>query len=187
MPTETEIKLRVAATIPEIHNRIESLGYRLTRPRTLEVDQLYDSQGGELREAGKVLRIRSADSITVLTFKGPAFAGLSQPRHKSREEIETEVRNGAALADILGGLGYAPGFRYEKYRTKYSRPGESGEITLDETPMGVFLELEGLPEWIDTTASGLGFTTAEYLTQSYPTLYAAFRASHPAVPENMTF
>jgi adenylate cyclase class 2 len=84
-------------------------------------------------------------------------------------------------------LGYYPSFRYEKYRTKFASAGEPGLVTIDETPIGVFLELEGAPDWIDHTAARLGYPPAKYLTCSYASLYKEFRLAHLGEPENMTF
>jgi adenylate cyclase class 2 len=42
---------------------------------------------------------------------------------------------------------------------------------LDETPIGLYLELEGSPRWIDRTALRLGFRKADYITASYGRLY----------------
>ena len=81
----------------------------------------------------------------------PTKGRRAPARSKSREEIETELADGAAFEAILAALGYSRTFRYEKYRTKFvsaSRTG-SGLITLDETPIGSFLELEGPEYWID--------------------------------------
>ncbi len=47
----------------------------------------------------------------------------------------------------------------------------SGVAMLDETPAGVFLELEGPPRWIDRTARRLGFGEADYITASYAELH----------------
>ena len=62
---------------------------------------------------------------------------------------------------VLSRLGYQRAFRYEKFRTKYSA-GE-GLITVDETPVGIFLELEGPGYWIDETATRLGSGRDRYL------------------------
>jgi adenylate cyclase class 2 len=74
------------------------------------------------------------------------------------------------LAAILARLGFERMFRYEKYRTEFRR-GRTGVVTLDETPIGTYLELEGEPTWIDRTARLLGFTEADYITLSYGQLY----------------
>ena len=167
---------------------IEKLGYRVRTPRELESDQLYD-RATDLRDQDKILRLRRRGHRATLTYKGPA----QRAPHKSREEIEVDVTG--EIEPILAGLGYHPTFRYEKYRTTYSiktDPGSSeshpGLITLDETPIGDFLELEGPAVWIDTTALQLGYSQADYITASYASLYRAFCQTNPdRVPDAMTF
>ena len=97
------------------------------------------------------------------------------------------MSDGEAFETILARLGYAPVFRYEKYRTEYERPGASGLVMVDETPIGDFIEIEGEPDWIDATARELGFDDAAYLTLSYGALYAAHRKQNPAAPPDMVF
>lgn len=118
-----------------------------------------------------------------MTYKGPG----RRERHKSREEIEFEVSNPENFHQVLERLGYTPGFRYEKYRTKFAASGEPGIVTIDETPIGVFLELEGPAQWIDRTAARLGLSEAEYLTHSYAALYQEYRRSKPHAPPDMIF
>ena len=73
---------------------------------------------------------------------------------------------------MLERLGYRPFFHYEKYRTIYQRPGDSGgNAVFDETPIGNWIELEGTPEWIDAIAVQLGFSQADYCTESYGALW----------------
>jgi adenylate cyclase class 2 len=180
---EVEVKLRYGASPGAAQSMIEGHGYQLVEPRSLESDQVFDRQDGELRRSDQLLRLRKAGDRAMITFKGPS----RRERHKSREEIEFDVSDAAALTEVLERLGYAPRFRYEKYRTKFAAQGETGFITIDETPIGVFLELEGPPEWIDATATRLGFSPSEYLTSSYSSLYAAYRRSNPEAPADMTF
>lgn len=180
MATETEIKLRLRG---DVRSAIEQLGYGVRTARELEADQLYD-RATELRVADKILRVRRRGSRTTLTYKGPA----QRAPHKSREEIEVDVTDGAAFEQILAGLGYQPTFRYEKYRTTFIREGAAGLITLDETPIGTFLELEGEADWIDATALQLGYSATDYITESYASLYRKFCAEHPdRVPTAMVF
>ena len=49
------------------------------------------------------------------------------------------------MTEIAERLGYRRVFRYEKYRTEFHQPRRAGVAMLDETPVGVFLELEGTP------------------------------------------
>lgn len=119
----------------------------------------------------------------MVTYKGPATREI----YKSREEIEFDVSDPAAFVLVLERLGYHPGFAYEKYRTQLAAADEPGIIAVDETPIGVYLELEGPREWIDSTATRLSFPVSQFSTASYAALYAKYRERNPDAPANMTF
>jgi adenylate cyclase, class 2 len=179
---ETEIKLPVADPNAAIA-LLTNAGFSLVKPRTFESNIIFDTPANHLRSSGCVLRVRRAGEDQILTFKGPA----DRRRHKSREEIEIAVSDASKTTRILGGLGYYPQFRYEKYRTEFARQGESGLVTLDETPVGCFLELEGQPDWIDKIARDLGFDESHYITASYGTLYVRHCQAQGVEPSDMVF
>jgi adenylate cyclase class 2 len=179
---EVEIKLVYSGTAQQAQALIEGRGYVLIESRTLESDQLFD-RAGELRSSDQLLRLRRAGERATVTYKGP---GLRE-RHKNREEIEFDVTGAKELALVLGRLGYQPAFRYEKYRTKFAASDEPGIVTIDETPMGVYLEIEGPPDWIDHTAHHLGYAQKDYVTASYSSLYRKFRETNPDAPVDMIF
>jgi adenylate cyclase, class 2 len=181
-PIENEVKIRISGSVREARTLIESRGYREKQPRTLESDQVFD-RADELRASRRLLRLRREGGRATITYKGPPQAGP----HKTREEIEFDSSDAAAAEMVLGRLGYSVAFRYEKYRTKFAAEGEPGIVTIDETPMGIFLELEGPPAWVDATAARLGLSQAEYLTSSYAKLYEEYRRDKPAVPVDMVF
>ena len=166
---ETEIKLRLASPA-EARERIAAAGFVESSPRVFETNQLLDTPAGLLRSRGQVLRIRQTGGQTILTYKGPAERG----RHKSREEIETHAGDATAILTILGRLGFEPTYRYEKFRTEFVRPGEHGVVTVDETPIGAFIEVEGHSDWIDKTASALGYSENDYVIESYATLFRIY-------------
>ncbi len=178
---ETEVKIPFAGDPEAARALIERSGYAVSQPRTLESDQLFDHPSADLKNADQLLRLRRAGSLSTVTYKGPA----SRERYKSREEIEFDVSDPAAFELVLNRLGYIPGFRYEKFRTKFA--ADPGIITIDETPIGVFLELEGPSDWIDSTALRLGFAHSEYCTASYAALYRDYLRSHEGGPANMVF
>jgi adenylate cyclase, class 2 len=185
---ETEIKLRWTGSVADARAHIEGNGYQVIEPRTLESDQLFDRPTSELKKGDQILRLRragprEAGAGATVTYKGPA----SRERYKSREEIEFQVSDAEAFAHVLERLGYIPGFRYQKYRTKFATAGEPGIITLDETPIGVFLELEGAKSWIDGAAGRLGFALSAYSTASYPALYGEYRQENKESPPDMIF
>jgi len=184
---ETEVKIRFPAGADAARMLIERQGYPLTHGRTLESDQLFDRADGELKGFDKVLRLRRSGERATVTYKGPPIKEHPREHYKRREEIEYDVSDASAFQKTLDRLGYLPHFRYEKYRTKFSAPEEAGVVSIDETPIGVFLELEGTTEWIDRTAARLGLPREEYLTASYAALYREYRRSHPTASEHMIF
>ena len=180
---ETEVKIRFPEGADAARALIESRGFREKDARVLEIDQIYDRPDGSLRSSDQLLRLRRSGDRAIVTYKGPGKRG----KHKSREELEFRVDRADMYAGVLERLGYVPRFRYEKYRTTFAADGEPGFITVDETPVGVFLELEGPAAWIDSTAAKLGLSDSEYLTQSYASVYAEYRRLHPDAPEDMVF
>ena len=179
---ETEIKLRIADP-GSTAAHLRSAGFRESVTRLFEANTLYDRPDEQLRNSGTLLRLRQAGAKNVITWKGPGQPGP----HKSRPEVETGIESLDALAQILESLGYTRTFRYEKYRTEFLRGGEPGVVTLDETPIGNFLELEGPAEWIDRTASELGFSPADYILDSYGRLYLADCERRHVQPTHMVF
>jgi adenylate cyclase class 2 len=170
---ETEIKLRLAGA-DQGRELLRAARFAIRRPRALESNELWDTATRDFRRKGEILRLRSYDNQTILTFKGPATMG----RHKSREEVEVQMAEVEPARIILRRIGLEPSYRYEKFRTEYHRPGEAGFVTLDETPIGVFLELEGQANWIDSVATELGFHLSDYLLSSYAALYFDFCQEH---------
>lgn len=166
-PIETEIKLRIESAA-RARTLLRKLGYSVHKPRVFEQNLVLDDAQSSLRERGLLLRVRAAGRTVTCTFKKKEKPGA---RHKSREEREFQSSDLTETLAVFGALGYREAFRYEKYRTEFSKPNEQGHITLDETPMGSFFELEGEGKWIDRTAKQLGYTLADYVTDSYGALW----------------
>jgi adenylate cyclase, class 2 len=179
---ETEVKIRLTDTAAA-REQIESLGFQISAARVFESNTIYDTPEETLRQANMLLRLRQAGKRCVITWKGPSVAGP----HKSRPEIETSVGSIESLDQILRRLGYAPMFRYEKYRTEFAAPQAAGTIVLDETPIGGFLELEGPGDWIDETARRLGFSKDDYVLDSYGKLFLSFKEKSGFPHSHMVF
>jgi adenylate cyclase class 2 len=178
---EVEIKIAIPSAA-DATGMLLSKGFAVVAPRVLESNDVLDTPLGALRTQGCLLRIRSAAEC-VLTFKGPATQG----RHKSREEFETRISDAISAGRLFQRLGYEVSFRYEKYRTEFARADDPGVVTVDETPIGDFMEIEGPAQWIDATAGELGFTVDQYLTASYGSLYRQHCAAKGITPTNMIF
>jgi adenylate cyclase class 2 len=180
---EVEIKLRVNGDIAEIRRRLERAGFNVSKPRVFESNTLFDTAERTLRATSQLLRLRRVEDACTLTYKGSPAPG----KHKSREEIETGVSNEANMELVFCRLGFSPVFRYEKFRTEHEAAGQAGVVTLDETPIGNYLEIEGVAEWIDRVAEKLGFSEQQYITQSYAGLYFDYCREHGIDPTNMVF
>jgi adenylate cyclase class 2 len=174
---EIEIKLRVADAAAA-RRLLDGAGFSVTGERAFEDNEIWDTPKRSLWAKGEILRLRRYAGKSILTYKGPSEPG----RHKTREEIEVAVSDAGAAETLLTRLGFERSYRYEKFRTEYGRAGEPGMATIDETPIGVFLELEGPGDWIDRLASELGFPLSEYLVLSYSTLYAQYCAESGLEP-----
>jgi adenylate cyclase class 2 len=117
----------------------------------------------------------------VLTHKAKGTTG----RHKSRVETETQVAEGEKMESILHALGFAPTFRYEKFRAEWS--DGKGQVVVDETPVGNFGEIEGPERWIDQTARKLKIEPADYITRSYSELFFDWKNRSGSHAMEMTF
>ncbi len=177
---ETEIKFRVA-DMRALTRKLRGAGFRMLTPRTHEMNTLYDLPGEVLRARKELLRLRKYGSEWTLTHK----AGKKTGRHSSREELETGVTDGKKMDLILRALGYAPSFRYEKFRAEWT--DGKGHVVVDETPVGNFCEIEGAPRWIDATAKKLDVTAADYITKNYAGLFLDWKARTKSGAEEMTF
>ncbi|MBZ5613810.1 MAG: class IV adenylate cyclase [Acidobacteriia bacterium] len=180
MPKEIEIKFRIENP-PALTRALKHAGFKQLTRSTHEMNSLYDLPGQKLRQRGKLLRLREYGDAWVLTHKAKGKAG----RHKMRVELETRVENGQQMDAILRTLGYAPTFRYEKYRAEWS--DGAGHVVLDETPIGWFGEIEGPGRWIDRTARALGIAPADYITQTYAELFFSWKRATRSKATEMTF
>jgi len=182
MAIEREIKLPLPlAGVSSLPDKLIWLGFSLRAPRVHETNTIFDTAGRDLRGRGQLIRLRRVGERAILTYKGPG----QSVRHKSREEIELDISDAGPMREILDRLGYRPVFFYEKFRTEYSR--DQGILTIDETPIGNFLELEGVEEWIDLTAAELGYVESDYILLSYASLYLDYRQQHPEASSDMIF
>jgi adenylate cyclase class 2 len=199
---EIEIKLRIT-NMREFLRKLARLKAARVR-RVFEHNILFDTQGNILRRSGKLLRLRlewpadrsgaakrptSAEARGILTYKSPTGARRRRDsRYKVVEETELEVSNPQRLPPILEGLGLRPTFHYEKRRTLYQLPGLPHlQIDLDETPIGVFVELEGPRRVIDRAARLLGYGPPDYLVTNYWILYRDTCRREGKRPGNMVF
>jgi adenylate cyclase class 2 len=177
---EIEIKFRVE-DLRALNRRLRQAGFRVVTPRTHEMNTLYDLPGQRLRKRGELLRLRKYGPKWTLTHKAKGKAG----RHKTRMENETEVADGVKMEIILRSLGFAPSFRYEKFRAEWS--DGKGHVVVDETPIGNFGEIEGPSRWIDQTARHLRIPQSSYITETYAELFFLWKKLTRSSAREMTY
>ena len=180
MGLEREIKLRFESA-EQARERILALGATPLLGRRLQEDCLFDTENEYLRRQRSTLRVRSEGGKALLTFKGPVIPAAV----KIREEHETVVADGQALQTILEELGMHVWFRIEKYREEFT--ADDVVIAVDETPVGVFVEIEGSEDAIHQTAVALGKSPADYITDSYRFLFLQHRDANGLAGHDMVF
>jgi adenylate cyclase class 2 len=207
---EIEIKLRIT-DVAALRTRLKHLRACEVSPRTHESNTLYDTPQKSLRRRGQLIRIRIEnpastlgkcrpimDAAAVLTYKRPPIlsrkskgTGRQQKirsAFKINDEAQVLVAGAEQMARILRALGFHPVFRYEKLRTTYTLPAVRWlKIELDETPVGIYLELEGPMAAIDRGARLLGYRRQDYLKETYGSLYLADCRRRGQKPGDMLF
>lgn len=179
-PMEREIKLRFSSA-DDARAAILAAGSTPLLGRRLQEDALLDTPSEDLRKRRCVLRVRMEMGKSRLTFKGPV-----QPSPmKLREELETVVGDGEVLLRVLEALGFEVWFRYEKYREEFTH--EDVIIAVDETPVGVFVEIEGTEHGIETMAAALGRSPSDYILESYRGLYLQHRQAFGLSGRDLVF
>ena len=187
-----EIELKFPVSDPDaLQNRLPQLGFQLVTTRTFEQNTLYDTPARDLRARREILRIRQYGHLCTVTHKRmPDKQDGDDTRYKVRIETETIVAEGTALAEIFHRMGYEPAFTYEKYRSEWACPLESGgmaHLVLDETPIGNYAELEGPTDWIDRTLALLNISPGTCMTDSYGKLFLDWKQLTGSPAENLTF
>jgi len=190
---EIEIKLRVDG-LRALVDRLLRLGAR-SLGRVHEQNTLFDTPAGDIRRRGRLLRLRvEAPAPSRLARAGMAGAWLTSKRpappsapSRYKENLESEMSVSPRIDWVsrFRSVGFHPGFRYEKFRTRF-RLGRL-HIDLDQTPVGDFLELEGRPREIDRVARALGYAPSDYIRATYWDLYAADARRRGKIPRHMLF
>jgi adenylate cyclase class 2 len=177
---EREVKLAFRDA-EEARTAILAAGAEPLRARRLQEDCLLDTKDDQLFKRRCVLRVRMESGKTLLTFKGP----VQESSMKLREELETIVGDGLLLLRVLEQIGFRVWFRYQKYREEFAR--EDVIVALDETPVGVFVEIEGSENGIHDMASALARKPEDYVLDSYRGLFVKHCQRHGLPVSDMLF
>lgn len=151
--------------------------------RTFERNLLLDTADRALSARGCRLRLRQNGDQKILTFKRTQKLenGIAY-----REEIESACGDLDNVQLIFSRLGFDPFFVYEKYRQVYQL--ENTKVMVDETPIGLFIEVEGADEAsIHSACSKLGLDWESRIDQSYQALFANWAAEQRYSGAHMVF
>jgi adenylate cyclase class 2 len=182
LSVETEIKVKIEDPAG-FCLRLNALNAAASAARHFEDNHLLDFPDQRLRSGQCLLRIRFAEGLGFLTYKGP-------PRpdgiFKTREEMETRLEDGAVMLQVLERIGMCVCFRYQKYRREFALDGV--HVAVDETPIGNYVEFEGSEEGIRNLARKMGIAESHFLRASYYSLYLEYcRQGGGEAPQFMVF
>jgi adenylate cyclase class 2 len=184
---EIEVKLSVASA-DEASRRLALLPAQARDARRFEDNDIYDTPDRALSGRHSLLRLRVVEGRGVVTFKQKVESDL---KAKVRAEVQTAVTSPDAMRRIFESLGFVRIYRYQKYRSYHEwtdpRSGASLAICLDETPIGVFMELEGPKESIDEAARRMGYSEADYIVEDYRALHLAWLKERALAETDMVF
>jgi adenylate cyclase class 2 len=164
---EIEIKIRVA-DVKAFKLKIIKNGFACIKPRYFENNIVLDTPNFQLKQQNYLLRLRSESGKNILTLKRPVLASKNE-KYKIREELELEVEDFSKAHSLFTFLGYQIVFRYQKFREVFYN--KDLYIMIDETPIGIFIELEGEPSCIDKFAKSMNIPKTNYITANYLTLF----------------
>ena len=181
---EIEVKLEID-DIDDMRQIILKNGFKSVSPYTFEHNTIYDTADRQMKKKGCLIRLRkksikNREENCILTVKRPPSVPVPSSQYKSREEIESKISNPEAITALLHEMQLDVFFIYEKYREVFKGIDLPIIITLDNTPIGNYIEIESSPELIDQTAIKLGFSKDHYLTDTYYDLFF----KHPKSKEN---
>lgn len=177
---EREVKLAFASA-EAARQAVSLLGLTPMTERRLQDDRLLDTADQRLRTERSALRVRAEGGSARVTFKGPVRPAAM----KLREEIETSVGDAETMLRLLAALGFHPWFRYQKFREEYRNTDVV--VAIDETPIGTFLEVEGTETGIEAIVQALGRTRADFIVESYYSLFDAWRRTTGSAARDMLF
>jgi adenylate cyclase, class 2 len=184
---EIEVKLRAIGR-EDATSRLARLPALLEEERRFEDNDVYDLPDGRLAKSESLLRLRVVETRAILTFKEKVSSDLNA---KVRSEAQSQVASADAIRIIFDKLGLVRVYRYQKYRSYYGwidpAGGGSLQLSLDETPIGVFLELEGPKLAIDHAAGLLGYGESDYIIEDYRSLHQEWLSQRGLPPCDMVF
>ena len=171
---EVEVK-SVVRDVKSARTAVEKAGGRLTFEGRL-IDLRYGDTSGQMVARDHVLRLRIYESSEKreghLDWKGPT---RYEGGYKVREELSTTAGDPESLARILANLGYLVIREIERVIAQYELDG--AVVRFEEYPrMDVLVEVEGLPERIESAIESIGLPRSGFTSARLPEFVTDFEA-----------
>ena len=132
---EVEVKAKINS-FEEMEEKLESLGAKKSKTEFQE-DIYFASPIVDFAQTDEALRIRTTDSNTFITYKGPKLNNKA----KTRKEVEMEIENAEKAKDIFEEIGFKEVRTVRKNRQYYKY--ENFEISLDDVEgLSPYMEIE---------------------------------------------
>lgn len=165
---EIEVKLPVKE-FKEVKKLLKRLKAKRKFKETLEKNILFDHKSLRLKRKDWVLRLRHFCNKNLLTLKTKT---KGKKGFKVREEINLYFEDFEKMKKILKKLGFFEVFYYEKFREEYEMEGLN--ISLDRTPVGNYVEIEGDYKKIEDFLEKIGAGINQTLSLSYYQIFRFF-------------
>lgn len=165
---EIEVKLPVK-DFKEVKGLLKKLKAKKKSRENLERNILFDHKSLKLKERDWVLRLRKFGKKNILTLKTKT---KGKKGFKVREEINLYFDDFEKMKEVFQKMGFFEAFYYEKYREEYVLKGLN--ISLDRTPVGNYVEIEGDYKKIEDFLKKIGAKIEETLSLSYYKLFRIF-------------
>lgn len=130
---EVEVKARINS-FEEMEKRLKTIGAEKSKTEFQE-DIYFASPIVDFAKTDEALRIRTTNTNTFITYKGPKL----NEKAKTRKEVEMSIESAEKARDIFEEIGFAPARTVRKNRQYYTY--ENFEISLDD--------VEGLPPYME--------------------------------------
>lgn len=156
---ETEIKIQTSDLVALL-KKLKKLN-AVFKPPMFQSTTRLDSVNMSLEEKGIFLRVR-IDKRNTITLK-EKIEGSKDVRQ--RKETEFEIEDASKMIYILQKLGFSYLRTMEKYRMNISF--KDTEISIDEMPFGIYVEIEGNKASIKDAIKELGLIQEKRILETY--------------------
>ena len=172
---EIELKFSIKnESETELWKKVELLWFT-NMWRKYEKTSMYDNRDFLMQNTNGRIRLRISWEKYELSYKKPI---IDDSWIKKEIEYNCDIANPDMLWKILNAMDYYEASSYERYRTTYLDLWESVQVTIDEYPFEIYIEIEWDEENITKVADDLWFLLNDNITKPCDTLFNERRKNH---------